>query len=72
MKNIRTFILSCSAVLSCWLAASYAYQPELVTAESSSTALSQIDTASEGVERPKEKTAPQVEPRLTTMATIQE
>lgn len=35
MNNIRTFILSSSAALSCWLIAAYTYEPSVSTIDNS-------------------------------------
>ena len=46
MTNIRTFIFFSSAILCCWLVASYAYEPNSGTAVNIDTSVKQASSAS--------------------------
>ena len=72
MTNMRTFIFCSSAILCCWLVASYAYEPKAGTAVNIDTSVNQISSASTETKGSEKKAAVsmQQEP-LATMATLQ-
>jgi len=75
MNNIRTFILCSSAALACWLLASYTYEPQIPTVESSETYVGTTGNkpiALEGPKMPNAQTKGQSKAsELTTMAIMQ-
>lgn len=72
MTNIRTFIFFSSAILCCWLVASYAYEPNAGTAVNIDTPVKQASSASTETEGSEKKAAVSMQPdQLATMATLQ-
>jgi len=72
MTNIRMFILCSSAILCCWLVASYAYEPKAGTAVNIDTSVKQTSSASAETEGSEKKAAVSIQQdQLATMATLQ-
>ncbi len=72
MTNIRMFILCSSAILCCWLVASYAYEPKAGTAVNIDTSVKLISGASAETEGSKKKAAVSIQQdQLATMAPLQ-